>query len=797
MSFSGSGQTLSSACSNSESRPTRNGSLISSTNVGATHKFTGLLENGLKTPSKLGSPVNLSSRHSSSSLSTPEPSSGDSQVSISTPTSNSFSNQDGGHTSSKVFCASNILPAFSCQTINHSASSSHVEEADQPVTNFTFEPASPSPSTSSHQDHSLNLVHRALPPTQRFLKSIPYLDQLDYCFDSQLSPAPVPRQVCSDHLNNNSGVEVKGIVEASPRFLPAVQPSSSAVVQASSPVVHASPSPVMQASSPVVHASSSPVAVFLQPRLDLNPEMQNLKPKKLRPLKPSLKVKTQESNSYRLKTTDSEQKVVPKDFHQLQSCLESAHLLAPTSRSSAGSADQGSKSQCFKTDISSFYSSSVRPVLPAVQYGQNSIPLAKKRKNSAEFWNVELFEDGTEDLFMEKPKRFRGSRKKMVVGSKVSKGACNIKLFEDTTGDLFTEELNRSWNCTRTKVVNKKVNVTVPDQLGLNKVPSDPPGRIKVPSDQTDLIKVLSDKPGLSLIKVPSDQPGLVLSDMPGPLRSIIIASPIVSKKAKVEVKSAFQVQNVEPSKHIKNEVVKSKVRKSRGVCSTLSPNCTGCADLRLQLKRIKDKDVENNLDDVEGLSNLCGDCGTVISLKSEEGKDLFDFVDTDIVEIYEDSPKEMSHNLNESEDDNDIGKLVMDVDEVTEVASPKESDGDATMSVSSESPSLFSAVCWSCKSTKSLGSWHAHKWQHDKFLCSSCFSFYKEKNAESSRKKTSLPEKKSNQSGTISNLINPRASELLELLTVPQHIPNLQNLPPVTHDFRVQVEADLASISS
>merc|ERR1719318_2407706 len=320
---------------------------------------------------------------------------------------------------------------------------------------------------------------------------------------------------------------MKGIVEASPRFFPAV-------LQASSPVVHASPSPVVHASS-----SPSPVAVFLQPRLDLNPEMQN--PKKLRPLKPSLKGKIRECNSYPLKTTASEQKVVTKDFHQLQYCPEPANLLAPNSRSSAGSNDQVSRSQSsFKTDISSFYSSSVRPVLPAVQHGQNTIPLAKKRNNSAEFWNVELFEDGTEDLFIEKPKRFRGSRKKKVGDRKVIKGACDIELFEDTTGDLSTEEPKRSWNCTRTKVIIKKVNVTVPDQLGLNKVPSDPPGRIKVhsdppghikvpsdppghikvpsdppgrikvPSDQTDLIKVLSDKPGLSLIKVPSDQTDLI-----------------------------------------------------------------------------------------------------------------------------------------------------------------------------------------------------------------------------------------------------------------------------------------------
>merc|ERR1719318_1827048 len=67
MSFSGSGQTLSSAFSNSESNPARNGSSISSTNVVATHKFIGMPSRGLKTPSKLGSPVNLSSVYSSSS----------------------------------------------------------------------------------------------------------------------------------------------------------------------------------------------------------------------------------------------------------------------------------------------------------------------------------------------------------------------------------------------------------------------------------------------------------------------------------------------------------------------------------------------------------------------------------------------------------------------------------------------------------------------------------------------------------------------------------------------------------
>jgi len=36
--------------------------------------------------------------------------------------------------------------------------------------------------------------------------------------------------------------------------------------------------------------------------------------------------------------------------------------------------------------------------------------------------------------------------------------------------------------------------------------------------------------------------------------------------------------------------------------------------------------------------------------------------------------------------------------------------------------------MCWRCKSILSSDSWHPHKWQKDKFLCSSCFSFFKKK---------------------------------------------------------------------
>ena len=41
--------------------------------------------------------------------------------------------------------------------------------------------------------------------------------------------------------------------------------------------------------------------------------------------------------------------------------------------------------------------------------------------------------------------------------------------------------------------------------------------------------------------------------------------------------------------------------------------------------------------------------------------------------------------------------------------------------------------VCWRCQAKESPGSWHPHKWQKDKFLCSSCFSFFKKKGKKSS----------------------------------------------------------------
>ena len=66
------------------------------------------------------------------------------------------------------------------------------------------------------------------------------------------------------------------------------------------------------------------------------------------------------------------------------------------------------------------------------------------------------------------------------------------------------------------------------------------------------------------------------------------------------------------------------------------------------------------------------------------------------------------------------------------------EAEGDSSPS----DPSTHQ-VCWRCQSKESPGSWHPYKWQKDKFLCSSCFYFFKKKGKKNSlvtsRKKEDL----------------------------------------------------------
>jgi len=53
--------------------------------------------------------------------------------------------------------------------------------------------------------------------------------------------------------------------------------------------------------------------------------------------------------------------------------------------------------------------------------------------------------------------------------------------------------------------------------------------------------------------------------------------------------------------------------------------------------------------------------------------------------------------------------------------------------------------VCWRCKSRQPSDSWHPHKWQRDKFLCSSCFSFFKKKGKKRSLVKQQIGEVENN----------------------------------------------------
>jgi hypothetical protein len=57
------------------------------------------------------------------------------------------------------------------------------------------------------------------------------------------------------------------------------------------------------------------------------------------------------------------------------------------------------------------------------------------------------------------------------------------------------------------------------------------------------------------------------------------------------------------------------------------------------------------------------------------------------------------------------------------------------------------------------------------------------------------IASEQSNQLATISKVAS--AGEALDILTVPQYSPSLQDLPPGTYDFSAQVETDPASIST
>eukprot|EP00092_Neocalanus_flemingeri_P028044 GFUD01030447.1.p1 GENE.GFUD01030447.1~~GFUD01030447.1.p1 ORF type:complete len:595 (+),score=131.32 GFUD01030447.1:237-1787(+) len=396
----------------------------------------------------------------------------------------------------------------------------------------------------------------------------------------------------------------------------------------------------------------------------------------------------------------------------------------------------------FKTDISNFYSNSTRKVPLAAQHGQNSIPLAKKRKNSVDFWNVDLYEDGTEDLFIEKPKRYRGRRR-----------------------------------------------------IGALKVPSPT-------SDQSE------------------------------PFKNIRLSSHLFSSRAHdVKNKNSVNVKIVKPKKS-KQEKKSMKVDSSPKISPEVHP-CARCVDVSQQMKINRQQslsaaeDVKISMEDGSGMSSLCEECGADFDQVIEEvvhqyelggsqiskqalpkakdnltasnqvdnltASNQVDQVNKDVYAIEDDQHDKPNHDsfpvFQQFDEDFEVHSLVIDGDKSIEIEC-KKSDLESSMGSSIDSPEVSpnnqNMMCWSCKSEDSLGSWHAHRWQHEKFLCSSCFNFYKDKNAERARKEQEVMNMimKGQDPLEVKNFPN-YSTKGLEVTTEDNTSSfSLQNLPVGTHNF-------------
>ena len=117
----------------------------------------------------------------------------------------------------------------------------------------------------------------------------------------------------------------------------------------------------------------------------------------------------------------------------------------------------------------------------------------------------------------------------------------------------------------------------------------------------------------------------------------------------------------------------------------------------------------------------------------------------------------------------------MIDGDRILEIDSTKTFDSEESLIMDSPrlSTKTLTPMCWSCKSAESLGSWHAHKWQHQKFLCSSCFDYYKEKNADRARKEQVMKNMK-NEAGQYAGSYSSQRFELsLDLVTTSRVVNN------------------------
>jgi len=543
----------------------------------------------------------------------------------------------------------------------------------------------------------------------RFLpKKSSYLDQLDYCFDSQLSPAPGPKQFSPEDTNNNH--HIVQLKEDNLEFTDFVPASPAAVLPRNEP-------------------HSLEKFKYLKPKAEV-PTLP------LRSLKPKIELNNQRTSSFEQSKRELTIQKVPGPS------ISIPPPIPPVYTRKASLANSNTTRPVFKTDISKYYSNSTRKVAAAAQYGQNTIPLAKRRKNS-DFWNVELHEDGTEDLFIEKPKRFRGRR--------VTKPFGGSKATETVSG-------------------------------------------------QSE------------------------------PLKSIRIASPIVSTTAQKAVnKSSSFVKIVKPRKPEKSKKsikldVEYRNSKTKNHSSSTNPvlslGCAQCVVLSQQLKLIHQKQPSYSLTEEvgSGVSTLCEDCGTdvkqifgggldkrdlggISAIESGRKQIKVDGVSTfDLLEELSPSYSSDSSLAFQHLEDIQAKPLVIDSEESLIEDSPHLSTMNLT------------PMCWSCKSAESIGSWHAHKWQHQKFLCSSCFNYYKEKNADRARKEQVLKNMKNEAGQHEESCISQRFESKIDRVKTQSEAKiahlglettqrsncsfSLQNLPVGTHYFDIPTVTELDPIS-
>ena len=274
--------------------------------------------------------------------------------------------------------------------------------------------------------------------------------------------------------------------------------------------------------------------------------------------------------------------------------------------------------------MSLFYSSNFKEVLPAVQHGQNTIPLPGN--HSPDFWNVELHKDGTEDLFIEKPKKIKSCKRK------------KVESLEIVSPQFFSQ-----------KVVSPQF---VSQKFGSTEAASGSKG-IKI-----DFV-------------------------LPSVLKIMKINPPLVSTKAQnvvVTLNSSVRIVEQEES----NEIEKKCTSGANIIVSKAlpkpEPQCVGCEVLKL-------KDNENNVGDVfDNMKSLCEDCGAELNCGTKLLKSPPDAVQDDTCARVGEVDFMQSEVVDEDSEGDDVGSLIIDDDKISEDASQHESEVEDAIPLSSVS---------------------------------------------------------------------------------------------------------------